>query len=544
MRQFSASGGLEFGHPNTGPWIDIIPLEARHKTLPAAALLKRVREGFQGMQWMSLKEMPAVFIKGMAGFVGFNAELAVRFAYPRGMKPLDALYAIELVDGNQIPPWLLAATYIVLRGMEKGAKNEMLAMGLHLILAAMSAGTTGREYRGYSRLSGREIKNLAEQLVTRPTEFAQLPTGAVDQARFWLYFSRLLWQENHLRRMATTEFSAKALHLDGEATHLNSIRFMLAMVSGLAPAISNRAHIVVRGVELITPSEFALVLAWPQALEWNAGGISPEALRWISQGRFPDPKPPMDDFSIRGDLAQDLAQAAADALLEEAEANAIYTPYGQFRLRLPDDSPLAPWGVKHLRVWAEPDKLWVQFVGQGKNAYGPSVEWRPGRPLREFVIGANTGAVAAANVTLAALWHDLVTAAEAALPEEGKEPAARAVRDAEQRRSQRRARRGRSYRKIPRVRVRLRGRRDWGGEAEQRVIRARHKVTGHPRRLPPGWKASPVALRWAKAHGRIVPKGYTYVRPHIRGGEAKKAMETVVRARGLETIITLSKKEN
>ena len=540
MRQIPPLGGLAIGEQG-GPELDIVPANGPVKS--PSALLADVREEIAGYRWLSLKDAPPFpGTRGKDGFVGMgdSTKAFVRLSWPRGMKALDALHRIERVEWRELPPWLLSSLYLVHRGLEAGVPAERLALGLHIMLSLMSIGRSQSEI-GYSRLSSREIKRLAEDLIQRPTLDVSLPAGSVDRARFWLAVSRALWREDVMRRMAETTFSPQAL---GDATaYIDSIRLMLSTVAGLRFAVAREARVQVRGVGIVASTEMCQVLAWPQALEWVAGDISPEALRWISQGRFPDSEPRVDDFGIRSPINAALMQGMADALLEEAREHAAYIPYGQFTLRLPADNPLAPWGVKRLRVWAEPDRLWVQFVGKGSNARGASLEWRPDRPMRLFVISENSGALAAAHLTLAALWHDLVTAATAALPEQGQEPPKDVVAEVQARERARReghARsRGRSYRTLPRKKVRIRGRRDWSTDAERKRIMRRHRVSGHLRQLPKGWHASEQAQRWAKRYGFIVPQGYTFVRPHMRGKD-ERDVETVVVARGLEALMLLN----
>ena len=537
MRQIPPLGGLALGVEG-GPQLDIIPIGGTR--LSPKAILARVREEIVGHQWLPLSQGPPFpGTRNMEGFYSAGNNFSVRLSWPRGMKALDALYDIERVEWREIPPWLLSSLYLVHRGMEAGVPAERLAAGIHVMISLMSTG--GSQPEGYSRLNSREIGRLAEDLIQRPTLDINLPAGSVDRARFWLAVSHALWREDVMRRMAETTFSPQAL--GDAAAYIGPIRLMLSAVAGLRFAVAREARVQIRGVGIVASTEMSQVLAWPQALEWVAGDISPEALRWISQGYFPHEEPRVDDLSIQSPISAALMQGMADALLEEARENAAYIPYGQFTLRLPSDNPLAPWGVKRLRVWAEPDRLWVQFVGKGSKARGASLEWRPDRPMRPFVISEDSGAVAAAHLVLAALWHDLVTAATAALPEQDQEPPKDMVAEVQARERARReghARgRGRSYRTLPRKKVRIRGRRDWSTAAERKRIMRRHRVSGHLRQLPAGWHASEEAQRWARRYGFIVPQGYTFVRPHMRGSD-ERDVETVVVARGLEALMLLN----
>jgi hypothetical protein len=81
-------------------------------------------------------------------------------------------------------------------------------------------------------------------------------------------------------------------------------------------------------------------------------------------------------------------------------------------------------------------------------------------------------------------------------------------------------------------------------EVLRRWSRAAHVVRGHLRRLPEGWKAHPEALRLAEGFGMVVPEGFTFVRPHIRGGRAvppgpETPPEIPAVARGLASLMLL-----
>ncbi|MEM2493684.1 MAG: hypothetical protein QXE23_09125, partial [Nitrososphaerota archaeon] len=83
---------------------------------------------------------------------------------------------------------------------------------------------------------------------------------------------------------------------------------------------------------------------------------------------------------------------------------------------------------------------------------------------------------------------------------------------------------------------------DWGEREErERIARAAHAVRGHLRRLPPGWKPSEEARAIAMGFGVVVPDGFTFVRPHMRGGrkEGEGEGEREAVARGLRSLALL-----
>lgn len=63
------------------------------------------------------------------------------------------------------------------------------------------------------------------------------------------------------------------------------------------------------------------------------------------------------------------------------------------------------------------------------------------------------------------------------------------------------------------------------------------------RRLAENWKRSSEAEETARAYGIVLPDGFTFVRPFLRGGdeneEEPSAPRIVIRSRGLASLISL-----
>ena len=66
------------------------------------------------------------------------------------------------------------------------------------------------------------------------------------------------------------------------------------------------------------------------------------------------------------------------------------------------------------------------------------------------------------------------------------------------------------------------------------TFRAAHTVTGHLRKAE---KSSSGQLLLAKRYGFSVPRGYTFVRPHRRGGKAEKERQRIYRSRSASMIL-------
>lgn len=253
----------------------------------------------------------------------------------------------------------------------------------------------------------------------------------------------------------------------------------------------------------------------------------------------------------------------AEALIEDAEANARYVPYGAFRVGLPEEITrlieeipvsISPGGeepdipiqirLTSLLAFAAEDRHWVRFGNQDGD--GPIFLWRPGRLPSDNMLSDSFRSIA--NAVLSALWRDLrangpqsVSQTRPQSPRPGQSPGKTAGRN------RRRASRTPAVRVLPRIgsrhRLELRGPIEWSSQAEREAVRRRaHGVTGHPRRLLPGQKAGGEQIAYARTRGIILPPTHTFVRPHTRSaGDAPGRVEpldaTPVVSKGLATLL-------
>jgi len=162
------------------------------------------------------------------------------------------------------------------------------------------------------------------------------------------------------------------------------------------------------------------------------------------------------------------------------------------------------------------------------------------------------------NTILAALWRDLRVAGPTSFfstTQKRKAETTQTHSTQAETRSTRKKRSGRgitasshpktrSARVLPSGRWELKHKYYWSNDEEKAVIRRRlHGVRGFPRRLPENWKPSEAALQLAQSMGVVLPKGTTFVKPHVRGkqsasGQEETALEaTPVNSKGLATIM-------
>ncbi len=253
--------------------------------------------------------------------------------------------------------------------------------------------------------------------------------------------------------------------------------------------------------------------------------------------------------------------------LKRASENQQYAPSGQWIVPLPENYVLRTFfGITGFRAVADPRGLWVSFYADlvdrsvvprpllSRRLYTHAFRWEPdgqGISWELVTLSADDARYAVMynllDMTLAAFWHDLVTGGPTVIRKRRRKQAGATKGHAKQRRSRRNAA------SLPRQRVVYENDAEeseaiqWGQESLGEQTRRRlqlHGVSGHLRRLQPHSAASEVARENAEAFGFLLPEGFTFVRPHLRGGEAEgaeavPAERVVTQAQGLLTLITL-----
>ena len=382
-----------------------------------------------------------------------------------------------------------------------------------------------------------QVDRAVAQLATAdPRQITAVPPRAVDAARFWLALARRLWEPEVRRQLARAQHALAASDLSQAILQA----LMLAMGWLLLHDIRETG---VAGINLAVPQGSRMgMLIWPQVLELDDGALPAAALRFLLGHRLPEITPQdlaqlqaLEDQALDADLARGISVT----LVAEAAAHPAYAPEGSFCLELPAAYPLA--GVtRRLRLWVTADRLWC--APEGAAGVIGVVQWRPGRPLARRAFGGQTAVLL--ESTLAAVWHDLHVAGPQALPELAPaRPAHPTTPVAAAAASVPLYPRGRTL-PAPR-RLVLAGQHAWGTAEERAAIqRQAHGVRGHLRRLLAGARAGEGAVRCAQGYGLAVPAGFTFVRPHVRGGQARTpdqaaAPPALIRARGLATVMTL-----
>ena len=532
MRYIPLSGGWALGSED-GPAIDVIPVPGtpplEREDLPRVLDMPFMWEHLSREVYRLTPSLRA-----HKGLMGYNTRAIIRFAYPRGQNPLDALYRIEEDSPTDALFFslLIGQVWGAHLGIQRGLPPEWVSTVGHTLgrVCGFAKGTGPG-----GRLRSRDIEGLADRaanyLMSHPTEDRPelIPQRPVNRARFWLALSKRLWQPSILKSLSAHP---------PESPERWSVYHGMAWVASLHLLLAQKDRVAVGETSVSVGMPTGAWDAWLQVLEWTAGDIPDAVLRRLVGEGIRGPWPEL--AFVKEGISEDEAArslAVAEAMLGETKKHGRYAPSGLFRVDLPLGVPLTRWEVSALRVWASPEELWVQALSD--DATGPVFQWRPDRPPRAIVLSPYVTPVV--HATLAALWHDLCVASERAFPAKRRKPTAEKHRRETAPAGQGSPKRERAVR-LPRTVYTIAGRRVWGRDDDRRAVRQAHRVREHLRRLPPGYKASDEAKTNARAFGYILPEGYTFVRPHARGrGDIsnENPAEPRVIARGLVTVATL-----
>jgi len=536
-----------------------------------------------------------------------NTLFGISLAYKK-LSLTNALIRIEDVEGDVLPSALVSALISGERAMRYAENKKIPRIFISIIPRACTMtlsgrGGTGRKPPLPPPLTESEMLRMVREVdhsffdgTAFRAELANLHSviemmlpklknaRTTDYIRTIVVFARYLWNDewwssSKLRGFANSTNSALASIIEMLSSYENYF---------LGPTFNYKGYPVLIGTNhiddywnLVDEDNFRRYVttnlrSWLQFVELYANDCPVEVLKSMLPNRSYvythlglDVKFYLED--------EKMLLSLAESLIESANENAAYAPFGFFSVPLPPDivsriadlefeptvmpdGTVLDWGIdfNSMQIWAEPDQLWVRLVGeQGR---GPIIHWSPTKPPMDNLLSQSFGIFL--NAILAALWHDLRVAGPASffMPGHQKQvkPSSHEPRQTSRRSTPKKsrglsaasgdndgvARPGSRY--LPRsggqTRFEVRKGMQWAGEEERNVIRKRlHGVSGFPRRLPPGQKPSEQALKMAEYFGVVLPKGKTFVRPHVRGkrgAEAEAIPESnPVVSKGLATIM-------
>jgi hypothetical protein len=544
----------EIGRPGAGPRLLLVgPRED-----PAAASLEAFREAWR--EALVEEELlpipigeaerrrlaPLLGAEARVAGVGLGRRLGLFLIRPPKIPVEEALRAVEAEAIRQRLgplPAAWAAPFLWLEGLRLPAdvsEAELLMVGrtlrgLCILLRHHPSLSAPRRPERQTALRRRlETQSLFPLLWTAPGEddpprlIGKTPMGGVDAALAWIEAGQALWQPEEIpeEHPSLPGFVAAATLAEAAG---GAGKGLLAWEVWDWPLWWELVRARRAGRPLPPPD-------WgpPQALPLRRGLVERSAAALRGEG----------------DEAARLAAGLFRALMDVAAREARYVPQGRLRVRTADLPPLQARGVAAFRVAADPHGLWLRPVDQ-EGREGEIFRLDRTLPPRPDLAKVDPFWPAVA----AALWYDLVVGVPQPAPA-ARRRAARADGEGEGEGEAGEAlpsgpvREG--LRRLPRPFRVIAGEEaeepeaEWGDpEARRRWARAAHAVRGHLRRLPAGWKAHPGALRLAEGFGVVVPEGFTFVRPHLRGGRAappeqEAPPEIPAVARGLMSLMLLA----
>jgi len=542
----------EIGQPGAGPRLLLVGSRGDPAAASPAAFREAWREALVGEELLPIpigegerrRLLPYLGAEARVAGVGLGRRLGLFLIRPPKTPAEEALRAVEaeaVRQGLGPLPAAWAAPFLWLEGLELPAdvsEAELLMVGrtlrgLCLLLRHHpSSNAPRRPERQTALLRRMEARRLLPRLWTAPGEddpprlIGEIPMGGVDAALAWIEAGQALWRPEEIPE-----------------AHPSLPGFVAAAT--LAEAAGGA------GKGLMSWEIWDWPLWWELVRARRAGRPLPPP-DWGPPQALPLRRGLVErseaDLRGEGGEAARLAAGLFRALMDVAAREARYVPQGRLRVRTADLPPLQARGVAAFRVAADPHGLWLRPVDR-EGREGEIFRLDRALPPRPDLAEVDPFWLAAA----AALWHDLVVGVPRPAPA-ARRRAAPPDREGE----------GEAGEALPSGPVRERLRRlprpfrvaggeeaeeleaEWGEpEARRGLARAAHAVRGHLRRLPAGWKAHPGALRLAEGFGVVVPEGFTFVRPHLRGGRAappeqEAPPEIPAVARGLMSLMLLA----
>ena len=474
-----------------------------------------------------------------------------RLRWPRESEPLEALArvcAIERRVGGEVPPWLVTACYVAGQAWQMGVMDEIRVGMATSIASAFALALRGTLVAG--DLDDVAIREMAQQLLlARRADELRVPRDPWGMARMVWQISALVWSEEGAERIVEDYITGGSpWGIASSAMPVWGVLHKPRLIELLEDDWPSDLEEAARAMMRFWTQRIALrgaTLAEAQALytPWRVNR------RWWE---VPD-KPPEDLPDA------ELALAMAQRLIAEGKANRQYSEQGIYDAELPPALPLVRWGVKRLRwVCLRAGYWWVSLLDDAGESLG-AFRWRgDSTQLQELELAMPDWITPYVHLAVAALWRDLVVAGETVFVrrvagEKGEGKGEEGAKDAQATREAvahaERVLRLPRARKIPLREVWPRGieARAWGDAEDRQTLETRrrvlHAVRGHYRKLAAGWRAHEAETRAASYGMPSPPEGYTFVVPHVRGGERGVDEETLaqirrrVRARGLEALV-------
>lgn len=460
-----------------------------------------------------------------------DAGLTLRFLY-RGDDGIRALHAIQDNEQHDLPQALAAAlTAVEHCHRNTSGKNKQWIPSLVARFCMTLSRSLDQKLAHVKRDEmDRHTKRYIERALRGENRFPTIPSY-IERARLCLYAMKILW---------TPELLATIQHPPEMSTPLGILATAAPVLLGESITLPNNAkYRLPRPYAKLTSEEDQLgaYRCWIEAMLLTQTAIPTQAaaalcgydssrlFATLENGTYSMSVPVTDDTDAR-------MMSANNALIAEAKAHQRYLASGQFLLELPESATY--WrqaGWKSLVIAAHSGGLWFAPIDE-ENRRGMIGYWTP-EPLTETLED-----YAYVSLTMAAIWHDLVTAGETTIIDVSGAP-----RPQPKPSQQPTTTNGKSTGKhqpilnLPRGQIHITGRRTWSTAEDQEIIEHQSRgATAHARTLPIGWHASEDALDRARQLNVVLAAGQTFVRGHLPSDHTTTIQPRRARARGLATL--------
>jgi hypothetical protein len=349
------------------------------------------------------------------------------------------------------------------------------------------------------------------QAAVRGEFSTEMPGGAVDRSRYWLAVAKALWRGEVRQRLARCRLEVACMHT-------------LASIASAWLNLKVHAFVKVAGVTLRVSGP-ARRTAWLQAMEWAHGAASRKAVKYLTGYHGEISHCTFSDELLCGQggdesnpaLYGERAIQLAEILLAEASQRASCSPWGSFRITIPEGVFL---NVTGLRIWIEPpEKMWGTL--EINELLGTSAVWTVSPPhVSRWILPEQAATVF--HLVMSALWRDLCVGGERFIDGQaaGKAVVGRPIDG--------------------RPPVQFGGHIDWGA-CLQDLDDQQHlaSVRAHLRRLTRNQHPSRRARYLARRAGVTrLPPGMTFVRPHARTRTTHAVFDDVpIQIQGLTKVL-------
>lgn len=482
--------------------------------------------------------------------------------FPKEMPPPSALWNLAQAHQHLVIPRLALLCLLGARGVQAAWSPEWCFLTNRL---AMRVPFEWKQAPAETPLlAASQLDDLVATQLSPDTfianTFSLPPLHAVDIARALLVLARQMWQPPW-SEAATIDRLRQGIEAPENRDVPYEKRYEdLAKTGSLGAALRGEPWVELDGERLSFEDIQDLQWSWKTVHHMVRDHVNRQVIRAL----VPERVMPLDlsdwtDIESDGDPA--LLLGLTVSLVRDAQEFAAFSPVGTFDVLFPEGLGLRAFNMIGMRLLVVPDcMLWRAL---NPDPVGGITLWSPlyvdpHLPRRLLTDLDDDRAndrlgeslhwhryIAWINVVCAALWHDLHVAGESSF-----RPAPR--------RSRRRRGGGDGpaplepaptpppdvvVLDLPR-RLFLSGPHEWGTPEERAAIHHRlHSVAGHLRRLATNWQRSTEAEDAAHAFGVVLPEGYTFVRPFVRGGEdgdtGQPTPRVVIRSRGLASLLSL-----